>query len=78
MPRRTVLAFLTVAALTFAFILAFRGNPLGAQTKSARPAQTSGFDRVIASSNEQLIAQGRQIFRYDTFGDEAFWGDTLK
>src|SRR3954470_1794802 len=25
-----------------------------------------------------LIAQGRQIFRFDTFGDEAFWGDTLK
>jgi len=24
------------------------------------------------------VAQGRQIFRYDTFGDESFWGDTLK
>ena len=22
--------------------------------------------------------RGRQIFRFDTFGDEAFWGDTLK
>ena len=21
---------------------------------------------------------GQQIFRYDTFGDEAFWGDTLR
>src|SRR5581483_2621828 len=26
----------------------------------------------------QLIAQGRQIFRNDTYGDEAFWGDTLQ
>ena len=26
----------------------------------------------------QLIDQGKQIFRFDTFGDEAFWGDTLK
>src|ERR1700746_485794 len=26
----------------------------------------------------QLVTQGRQIFRFDTFGDEAFWGDTLK
>jgi hypothetical protein len=25
-----------------------------------------------------LIEEGRQIFRFDTFGDEAFWGDTLK
>ena len=24
------------------------------------------------------IEQGRQAFRFDTFGDEAFWGDTLK
>jgi hypothetical protein len=78
MPRRTVLAFLTVAVLTLALILAFRGNPLGAQPTSAKQPKPSGFDRVIAASNEQLIAQGRQIFRYDTFGDEAFWGDTLK
>src|SRR5437016_5019684 len=25
-----------------------------------------------------LIAQGKQIFRFDTFGDETFWGDVLK
>ncbi|MCU1280933.1 MAG: hypothetical protein JWM53_4479 [bacterium] len=25
-----------------------------------------------------MLADGRQTFRYDTFGDEAFWGDTLK
>jgi hypothetical protein len=78
MPRRTAFAFLTLTALTFVLILAFRGNPIGAQLTSARPPQTTGFDQVIAASNERLIAEGRQIFRYDTFGDEAFWGDTLK
>jgi hypothetical protein len=25
-----------------------------------------------------LVEQGKQIFRFDTFGDEAFWGDKLK
>ena len=25
-----------------------------------------------------MMEQGREIFRYDTFGDEAFWGDTLR
>ena len=25
-----------------------------------------------------MIGEGRRIFRYDTFGDEAFWGDTLR
>lgn len=28
-------------------------------------------------NGEQLIDQGRKIFRFDTFGDEAFWGDQL-
>jgi hypothetical protein len=32
----------------------------------------------IAQNERQLIQQGRQTFRFDTFGDEAFWGDTLK
>jgi hypothetical protein len=27
---------------------------------------------------QQLFDQGRQIFRFDTFGDEAFWGDALQ
>lgn len=25
-----------------------------------------------------LVAEGREIFRYDTFGDEAYWTDTLR
>ena len=36
------------------------------------------FDRKILNDARQAVVQGRQIFRYDTFGDEAFWGDTIK
>ena len=36
------------------------------------------FDRAILRSNANLFREGRHIFRYDTFGDEAFWGDALK
>jgi hypothetical protein len=32
--------------------------------------------RNIASGVIEIL-RGRKIFRYDTFGDEAFWGDTL-
>lgn len=31
-----------------------------------------------AGNAVRLVKQGRQIFRFDTFGDQAFWGDTLK
>ncbi len=32
----------------------------------------------IAFDQAALVEQGRQIFRYDTFGDEAKWTDTLR
>jgi hypothetical protein len=31
-----------------------------------------------AGQTPNLIAQGRQVFRFDTFGDEDFWGGALK
>jgi hypothetical protein len=33
---------------------------------------------TIVQNKRRLIREGRQAFRFDTFGDEAFWGDTLK
>lgn len=31
-----------------------------------------------ATENARLILDGRQTFRFETFNDEAFWGDALK
>ena len=31
-----------------------------------------------STSNTAQVAQGMQIFRFDTFGDESFWSDTLR
>jgi hypothetical protein len=28
--------------------------------------------------NPTLVAEGKRIFRFDTFGDEVFWTDTLR
>src|SRR5713101_3182014 len=42
----------------------------------ARPA--TAFDRVIEENADRMIADGRQTFRFDTFGDETFWGDALQ
>jgi len=43
-------------------------------------AQKKGhdFDKTIEANSSQMLSDGRQIFRFDTFGDEAFWGDTLQ
>jgi cytochrome c peroxidase len=42
------------------------------------PDADAPFDSVIVSNASRMIEQGRQIFRFDTFGDEAFWGDALR
>jgi hypothetical protein len=34
--------------------------------------------RQADATAELLVEEGKQIFRFDTFGDEAFWGGKLK
>lgn len=33
---------------------------------------------TASARSGQLLRQGREIFRFDTFGDERFWGDALQ
>ena len=35
-------------------------------------------EQDAAAQQAALVAQGKQIFRYDTFGDERQWTDTLR
>jgi hypothetical protein len=49
---------------------------LGLMTAGAQGQSTS--KDPVADNAVQLATQGRQIFRFDTFGDQAFWGDTIK
>jgi hypothetical protein len=32
----------------------------------------------VMETAERMVEEGRATFRFDTFGDEAFWGDTLQ
>src|SRR5262245_10870202 len=36
------------------------------------------FDSQIAANANQMLEEGRQTFRFDTFGDEEFWGGALQ
>ncbi len=40
--------------------------------------KTSKFLGSAEDNAKELIEQGRQIFRFDTYGDEAFWTDQLR
>ena len=48
-----------------------------ASRREGATAAGADFDRVIAKHTDDMTKQGRQIFRFDTFGDEDFWGGTL-
>ena len=47
-------------------------------SSSAREQPTAAGGQPVPAQASQLAEQGRQIFRFDTFGDEKFWGDSLK
>lgn len=72
MRKRAVLIFGVAATL---LALAVAG---GVRIVPAIAQAVMGIDQTNDTVASQFFAQGRQIFRYDTFGDEAFWGGTLQ
>jgi hypothetical protein len=69
-----------LAGVAFLFLSIDRGR---AQDKSAAQVQVKkqkikSLDDQISVNAQLMIDDGRQTFRFDTFGDEAFWGGALK
>jgi hypothetical protein len=74
-----------VFSLAIVIALAIEGGclryPKEAETNPAVKAQrfpTESFDSKIEEHADMLLTEGRKIFRFDTFGSEAFWGDKLR
>lgn len=69
-PRLHTRVLLTVMVLTAAALVVIsRSTPVAAHDPSKNP---------VVGNAIQKVQQGEQIFRFDTFDDETFWGDTLK
>lgn len=67
MKLRTMIIAAIGGAGLFGAMIAFAADP-----------PQEGFDAEITSNAQRMLEEGRRIFRYDTFGSEAFWGDTLQ
>src|SRR5437870_9013967 len=48
------------------------------RASGAQPPSPTTMDASVAENARRLLDEGRRVFRYETFGDEAYWGDTLK
>jgi len=56
--------------------LALLAGVAHAQAPAKKPLSEN--DRRISSNAQRMVEEGRRIFRFDTFGSENFWGDTLQ
>jgi hypothetical protein len=72
--NRYKFALCACLSLAFALLFVIKLLPVAAQTTP----EYVGFDDAISHNAQQMLAEGKQTFRFDTFGSEAFWGDTLK
>ncbi|HKX82684.1 MAG TPA: hypothetical protein VJL58_00560 [Pyrinomonadaceae bacterium] len=68
--KRIKLAAIALFALVaFSFV----AKPVGSEIVAF-----FGWDQQIVQNAASMLAEGRQTFRNDTFGDEAFWGGQLR
>jgi hypothetical protein len=44
----------------------------------SRAHKEKEYDQQISDNAQRMMEQGKQIFRYDTFGSEDFWGGKLR
>jgi cytochrome c553 len=75
---KVTLPLLILALIGIGYSL-IRGNipsPEAAAEQNTTPL--APFDRQIRHNASHMLKEGRHIFRFDTFGDEAFWGDQLQ
>jgi hypothetical protein len=75
---KVTLPLLILALIGIGYSL-IRGNipsPEAAAEQNTTPL--APFDRQIRHNASHMLKEGRYIFRFDTFGDEAFWGDQLQ
>jgi hypothetical protein len=74
--RAPVVALLT---LLLVCVLAAGLTTLSVRAQRAGTHAAPGtFDATIEQNLDEMFGRGLQVFRFDTFGDERFWSDTLK
>ena len=54
------------------------GQPPRERDRTESTARAQSFDEQIQDNAKRMLEEGKQIFRFDTFGSEDFWGGKLR
>jgi hypothetical protein len=78
--RRFALKALPLAVLALLLVWACLPGPKGVKTNPAIEAEQErlGYDQRVESHARKMLEEGRDIFRYDSFGSEDFWGGKVR
>lgn len=76
MRAKLIGTLLAVAVLVVACLPAMRGVPENPAVEAERTR--AGHDARIDAHAAEMLRDGREIFRYDSFGSEDFWGGQLR
>src|SRR4051794_7100271 len=74
--RRWIPLAICLAVMATVALAAGSGPPR--RGKTPRPPRRPAPGAGRHGPGDPLIAEGMQTFRYDTFGDEVFWGGALR
>ena len=70
---------LTMAGFALAAVTAIgTGTAVSHDEQSDKAEWSRARDVEVEKQAQRTLKTGRRIFRFDTFGNEAFWGDTLR
>jgi hypothetical protein len=75
--KRAAVSLVTLAAVGAVLLLGgiiFNGTVSAITGSGSDPSP----DAANAAKSRQLFERGKRIFRFDTFGDQAFWGGALR
>ena len=76
MKLKTAISVAAGAAGLFGIVIASAAP--SSKNGPTTPGTMKGVDADNARHAQRMLAEGRNIFRHDTFGSEAFWGDALE
>ena len=79
LTRKEIVALILLFAVPV-LLLAYSGSSVVAQKRLVKKAtgKAASYDRSASNYAARLLAEGKHVFRFDTFGSEQFWGGNLK